>query len=229
MPDTAKLTLATLTEITLGDGDAPTETKGTPVEVQFNPESLKVVYSNTVEGGDNPGSAAMQYVSKASTKLDVDLWFDASYDRDTRDVRSFTDEVQYFIRPKEEPQSDGKKFLVPAVRFQWGSFLFDGVMTSMNETLDFFSSDGRPLRAKVAIGISNQDIKFRIPPPTRNGGASATPGQAPQIPINQGDSMQQVAARAGNAGDWRSIASANDIENPRRLEPGSFVDSSSRR
>lgn len=229
MPDTAKLTLATLTEITLGDGDAPTETTGTPIEVQFNPESLKVVYSNTVEGGENPGSAAMQYVSKASTKLDVDLWFDASYDPDTADVRSFTDKVQYFIRPKEEQTSDGTKFVVPAVRFQWGSFLFDGVVATMNETLDFFSFDGRPLRAKVALGISNQDIRFRIPPPTSGGGGPATPGQAPQTPVAQGDTMQQVAGRSGDPSGWQSLAAANGIDNPRLPDPGAFLDNVLRR
>jgi len=229
MPDPAKLTLATLTEITLGDGDAPTETTGTPIEVQFNPESLKVVYSNTVEGGENPGSAAMQFVSKASTKLDVELWFDASYDPDTNDVRVFTDEVQYFIRPKEEQTSEGTKFVVPAVRFHWGSFLFDGVMSTMNETLDFFSADGRPLRAKIAIGISNQDIKFRIPPPTAGGGGPATPGQAPQTPVAQGDTMQQVAARSGNPNGWQALAAANGIDNPRLPDPGTFLDAGFRR
>lgn len=223
MPDPAKLARATLTEVTLGDGDTPTEATGTPIKVQFNPESLKVVYSNTFEGGENPGSAAMQFVSRASTKLDVELWFDASYDAGTSDVRTFTDEVQYFIRPKEARTDDGDKFVVPAVRFQWGSFLFDGVVSTMNETLDFFSSDGRPLRARLGVGISNQDIKFRIPPPTAGDGGPTTPGQAPQTPVAQGDTMQQAAARSGNPSDWQSLADANGIDNPRQPAPGTFL------
>ena len=57
------------------------------VEVQFNPETLKVTYSNTMAGGDQSGGAAIQFVSKSSTKLAVELWFDASAKAGADDVR----------------------------------------------------------------------------------------------------------------------------------------------
>jgi hypothetical protein len=42
-------------------------------------------------------------------------------------------------------------------------------------------------------------------------------------PARAGDSVQGMAARAGKADDWKQIASANGIENPRALQPGQLV------
>ncbi len=216
------LAKASLVEVTLGDEDRPTEETGEPVEVQFNPETLKVSYSNTVESGDNPGSAAMQFISKNSTKLTLDLLFDASYDEATSDVRSLTEDVQYFVQPQEKTENGQTSFRIPAVRFRWGSFLFEGVVASLDETLEFFSADGRPLRAKMALSINNQDIKFRIPSPSADG--PSNPGRKPLAPVSAGDTVQDMAAKGGNPAAWSDIAAANGIDNPRIPTPGTFID-----
>ncbi|ETT24107.1 hypothetical protein RAJCM14343_1499 [Rhodococcus aetherivorans] len=224
MPEPAPLAKAKLIQIELGDGDAESrETNpNTTVEVQFNPETLKVGYSNTMEGGDQSGGAAIQFVSKSSTKLSVELWFDASARADEDDVRRTTKKVNHFITPIRQ----GQGMAPPAVRFAWGSFLFEGVMDSMDETLEFFSADGRPLRAKVSISITSQDIQFHEPPPPSSGGD--VPGTSPRRQAQAGDSLQQMIDRdrrrgVGAAG-WQGVAIANGIENPRRLDPGTLVD-----
>lgn len=224
MPEAATLVKARLVQIELADGDADareTNPEAT-VTVQFNPETLKVVYSNTMEGGDQSGGAAIQFVSKSSTKLSVELWFDASALADEDDVRRLTKKVNHFITPIQQ----GEGMAPPAVRFTWGSFLFEGVMESMDETIEFFSSDGRPLRAKVSISITSQEIQFHEPPPPTSGGD--VPGTSPRKQAQDGDSLQQMVdrdrGRGTGAEGWQSIAAANGIENPRRLEPGAFVD-----
>lgn len=224
MTGPVKLAKAVLVEVDLGDENRPTEETGKPVEVQFNPETLKVSYSNTVESGDNPGSAAMQFISKNSTKLSLDLLFDASYDKNTDDVRTLTEAVQYFVQPQEHRERGETSFRIPAVRFRWGTFLFEGVVASLDETLEFFSTDGRPLRAKMGVAINNQDIKFRIPSPASGGGAATTPGQQPLAPVNAGDTVQDMAARFGDPAAWPEIADANGIDNPRLPQLGSLID-----
>jgi hypothetical protein len=174
-----------------------------------------------MQGGDQAGSAAQQYVSKSSTKLSVELWFDASARPGAGDVRADTQKVLYFFKPI--PQGDG--LAPPPVRFSWGSFLFEGVMDSMDETLEFFSADGRPLRAKVSISITRQDIQIS-PPPASSGGA--VPGTTPRQQAREGQSLQQMVdrdrGRGTGAQGWQAVAAANGIENPRRLEPGAFID-----
>ena len=77
---------------------------------------------------------------------------------DTNDVRVLTQRVAYFITPVGEPKNKPKKYIPPSVRFVWGTFQFDGIMESMEETLEIFSAEGRPLRATVAIAITQQQI-----------------------------------------------------------------------
>ncbi|RZL85262.1 MAG: peptidoglycan-binding protein [Rhodococcus sp. (in: high G+C Gram-positive bacteria)] len=218
MPEPASITRAKLQEIRLADGDRPSQVTNdqATVEVQFNPESLKVTYSNTVAGGDQSGGAAIQYVSKSSTKLTAELWFDASATANVADVRELTKKVNHFFVPVRQ----GEGLAPPAVRFLWGSFLFEGVMESMDETLEFFSAEGRPLRAKVALSIASQDIQFQI---QALAGAPA-PGTRPQAPASEGEGLQQMLGRSGDPSGWVAVASANGIENPRILTPGSFVD-----
>jgi hypothetical protein len=224
VPEPATLAKARLVQIQLGDHDAPSRETApdATVTVQFNPETLKVVYSNTMQGGDQSGGGAIQFVSKSTTKLSVELWFDSSATTDVDDVRRLTKKVNHFITPV--PQGQGKA--PPAVRFTWGSFLFEGVMDSMDETLELFSADGRPLRAKVSIGITSQEIQFHDPQAPSSGGSQ--PGTTPRRQARQGDSLQQMMGRGSGRGSgaegWQAIAAANGIENPRSLPAGSFID-----
>jgi hypothetical protein len=39
------------------------------------------------------------------------------------------------------------------VRFAWGTFRFDGHIEALEETLDFFSPDGRALRARLSLTL----------------------------------------------------------------------------
>ena len=64
------LSKATLQEIASDEGSTP---KGDPVEVQFNPATLRLQISNTIEGGDTRGRQVRQYIGSSSTTLTIDL------------------------------------------------------------------------------------------------------------------------------------------------------------
>lgn len=237
MADAANLAKAELLEL---DADFNNEKSGgKQTKVQFNPDSLKVSFANqiaTPQGqGDQNGPQARQFVGAGTTKLAAQLVFDvtseipAGLPQDTNDVRELTQLVAYFITPIADPPGSNppKKFIPPAVRFQWGSFQFDGIMESMEETLELFSFEGRPLRATVAITLSQQKITaFQFnnvpgPPPV-------TPqvGTQPMTEAPANSSMQSLAANqagVGPTGDWQSIAAANNIDNPRLLQPGQLI------
>lgn len=214
--------------------DASNQEQGEAVEVQFNPESLKVSFTNQIAqpqgGGNQSDKDPQQFVGAGSTKLSVQLWFDASLRTDVTDVRRLTEKVAAFITP-EQDKRDKTRFVPPKVRFGWGTFRYDGIMESLEESLEFFSNDGRPLRAGVTFTLSQQRItKFAFGNPK----ASATvpgannAGQNPHTATPDGGSVQQQAAAAGKAGDWQSIATANKVENPRSLPPGTLLDMSAR-
>jgi hypothetical protein len=208
MPAAAPLTSAELREIVLATADRPAEETNpdATVTVQFNPESLRVSLQNTSRGAEQPGGSAVQHVARGSTRLSVTLWFDVTVDPDRTDVREVTKRVAYFLQPQ------GESGAPPGIRFVWGSFLFEGVVDSMEETLEFFSPDGYPLRSQVALTLSAPEIQFRFDDRHR----PATPGAQPTTPIRAGESLQQAAVRAGAAvSAWRDVAAALDIDNPR--------------
>jgi Contractile injection system tube protein len=227
MPDPLKLEKAELREV---DAEFKNEINSEKnCKVQFNPESLKVSFANQVAtpsgAGDQKGTPARQFVGAGTTKLSLQLWFDVSApmpvgEKVENDVRKLTAKVAYFITPKQE----GKKFVPPAVRFMWGSFQFDGIMESLEESLEFFSNDGRPLRASVTINLTQQKITEFVFRPLEGPGASASPGTRPLTEAPAGSNVQKEADKQGKGDKWQDIAAANNIENPRMLQPGQLLD-----
>lgn len=201
-------------------------------KLQFNPESLKLTFANQIQtpsgAGDQSGTPARQFVGAGTTKLALSVFFDVSAIPDGEqqydDVRRLTQKVAFFITPQQE----GNQFIPPAVRFVWGSFQFDGIVDGLEENLDFFSSEGKPLRASMSLTLSQQRITqftFRNAGGASAGGAGApaTPGTQPLAQAPAGASVQSMAAQAGLGDNWQAIASANGIENPRQLAPGQLL------
>jgi hypothetical protein len=239
MPEQPKLAKAQLLELDANFTNQINPTQATIV--QFNPDSIKVSFANQIEApkgaGDQNGSQAQQFVGAGTTKLAVTLNFDVTSEfptglTETDDVRDLTQKVAYFITPKGDPPGNNpKKFIPPAVRFVWGSFQFDGLMESMEETLELFSFEGRPLRASVAMTLTQQKITAfqfkqvpKTPPVTLQGGQPA--GSAPMTEAPAGSNLQNMVANQpglGSGSDWQSVALANGIENPRLLQPGQLI------
>jgi Contractile injection system tube protein len=197
----------------LPNNPAPQKVSGADVTVQFNPDSLKLTYSNENKSGNTPGGSASQYVGSGTTKLAVQLLFDTS--QTEADVRYWTAKVGYFLLPKKQADKSNKKS-PPGICFEWGRFSFAGVADSMQETLEYFSEDGIPLRATIALGISRMDIVFPD--------AAAAPGTAPLSPTPSNTTLQKMAGTNGNSGNWKSIAAANNVDDPLRLPAGTMLD-----
>jgi hypothetical protein len=51
---------------------------------------------------------------------------------------------------------------LPAVRFRWGAFRFDGRVTAADEELDLFGTDGRPMRAELALTLREDQPTRRL-------------------------------------------------------------------
>ena len=251
MPDPVKLAKAEMHEL---DANFDKEiNRDNWTTVQFNPETLKVSFANQIVvpsgGGDQKGTPSMQFVGAGTTKLSLQLWFDVTVpsasgssqtstsvggtsgnDDASRvdDVRKLTQKIAYFITP-QQARDDKNKFIPPAVRFLWGSFQFDGLMDSMEESLEFFSSEGKPLRASVTFSLSQQKIqKFTFrdtgsPFSGGLGGSFGTPGTSPLVQAPAGATLQGIADQQGKGNNWQAIASANNIENPRLMQPGQLV------
>jgi hypothetical protein len=217
------------------------------VTVQFNPETLKVTFANQIAQNSGAGAQSRQFVGAGTTKLSLQVWFDVTAlpDRDApaKDVRQLTQRVAYFITPKPLNGSRGggrgrsraggsgqqePQFAPPAVRFAWGTFQFDGIMEQLEESLEFFSPEGRPLRASLTLGLTQQKIRefafgeAGATAASRGPGANAA-GTQPLTAARSGSTLPGLASSAGVGGSWQQIATANGIEDPLRLPAGQLV------
>lgn len=198
---------------------------GKKVIVQFNPQTLKVSYTNQLSGGDKNGAASKQFVGRGTTKLSLDLWFDVtaqasnSSNEKVDDVRLLTKKIVDFMKPREMTKVKDQ-FIPPGVRFVWGSFKFEGVIDSINENLEFFSEEGKPLRASIALSIGSQEIQFKKAA-VKSG--PNTPGTSPLHQTEEDENMPEIASKNGIS-DWKSLAMSLGIENPRNIRPGTLLD-----
>ncbi len=205
------------------------------IDVQFNPVTLKVNLSNTLKANQKQGnSRATQFVDKSSSTLTVELIFDTTYIETPEggssnsndpsgnnrieqgsDVRLQTKKIaDKFIKPVES----GNQMQAPnRMLFQWGSFEFIGMVQSYDETLDFFSPKGRPLRATVSLKLSEDRYQFRS-----NDSAALAANQVPTLTFtgnnDDSDDNRNTAPVPGGSdgpGNWRDNAMFNGIEAPR--------------
>lgn len=232
--------------IRLKDGSPVGKTK-TPsvvpdgfVEVQFNPASLKIQRkNNTDRGGATKNTQRRQNLSAEHATLTFDLEFDTAEGENgaPKDVQDKTAEIRQFVDP---PKGGKKGAAPPRVRFVWGTFVFMGIVTSISEDYDYFSSDGRPLRAKLSLSLTEQDLAFEAGEDgaaARTAKAATRPGESAagtglgdsgtrdptQAALAQlGESVQQLLTRLDlDPGAWR--AAMNGLDSPLALAAGAEV------
>jgi hypothetical protein len=195
------------------------------IEVQFNPLTLKVSLANSLkENEQDTANTASQYIGNSSSNLSVEFIFDTS---DTYRISPKEGSEQAAAKPKDVRDYVKKiatNFMTPAAMednnavpqrclFAWGTFLFTGLMESLEETLDFFSPEGTPLRATVAIKLSESRFQFI------NKEAEA---QKKETPTHAGasESTTQANQDAGkDEKEWRDTAMYNGVESPREPAP----------
>jgi hypothetical protein len=151
------------------------------VPFDFNPETLTLkTSSGQSRDRARQGRQQVQNVGASSATLSFEAVFDSTRPRDGEDgraalqeeldVRLRTRPLAMLIQAAESPRgggaggsSSGKAQPAPRrVQFRWGSIVFNGLITSYQETFDYFSPGGVPLRSKVQVTITEQEFRYEI-------------------------------------------------------------------
>lgn len=185
------------------------------ITVQFNPETLDISLSNNFK--ESSGDSPTQLVDEASAQLSLELQFDTT---DTGvDVRQKTHEVAKFLKPLDVTREVERGDPLPppmVVEFDWGAIVFQGYMDSYSETLEFFSHDGVPLRAKVSVSLTQQERAFDPRQKKDSEGQNAGPYSNDAInadPFASGAVEQDVDP---NRAMDNAAAAANGVEDARQ-------------
>ncbi|HWO25302.1 MAG TPA: LysM peptidoglycan-binding domain-containing protein [Kofleriaceae bacterium] len=192
---------------------APSGSAGTKIPLCFNPTELQLAKQNTFAEIAIPGLDVppLQFVRGVGEKLTFDAIVDTSDSME--DVRKkYVNEIRKLL------DIDKKIHAPPIVRFIWEDFSFIGVFESLNVTYTLFSDAGRPVRAKLGIALKQYREKNAEPSPLTKKESSDV--EKVHV-VQRGETLSGIAEQAyGDPVQWREIARANGIVDPRTLEPG---------
>ncbi|MEF8827476.1 MAG: LysM peptidoglycan-binding domain-containing protein [Haloarcula sp.] len=177
----------------------------------FNPTEYSLEKSVNYSDVAMPGftSPVTQFVHGETETLSMELFFD-TYEKGA-DVRDYTDEIDALVRV------DGDLHAPPIVRFVWGSFQFKAVVQRVKKQFTMFLDDGTPVRARLNVSFG----EYTTPTEQRAESPRHSTDRTTVHFVTEGDTLWAIAAdEYGDAGEWRAIATANEITNPRSIEPG---------
>jgi hypothetical protein len=198
--------------------------KGERVECMFNPETLSISRSNKwgTKGRPGKGIREAKFEGMDPGEMDLELWFDTT---DTGEpVTKFTDKVLALMDlDKKLPGTDEKtnNARPPAVRFHWGRMVsWPALVDSVDIEFTYFSAAGVPLRASVDVSLK----QFREDVLKKQNPTSGTPFPHRVHRFMPGETLDRISAQYyGDATRWRALATANGIEDPLSIRPGSLL------
>ncbi|WP_018350216.1 LysM peptidoglycan-binding domain-containing protein [Longispora albida] len=183
------------------------------IDFQFNPKELSLAKTSKWKRETQAKAkkaAPPEFLGPDPAKLSLELFFDATEKMDDGVVKSveqlFTCTVRY-----------GEAKTPPWVIFYWGGLTsFPGFINSVTAKYTLFTPAGMPVRAVCTVVLEEIAGEKKGQNPT-SGALAARDVHV----LVAGDTLQSVAYRAyGDAGRWRAVAEANDIDDPLRLRPG---------
>jgi nucleoid-associated protein YgaU len=190
------------------NGNAQEDKKG---GVLFNPEQYSIektaqFASIAIPGLDSP---IIQFIRGEAETLAMDLFFDTyTYERG-KDVREYTDQVSNLLKINAEIHAP------PVCSFHWGKFIFTGVIERLSKRFTMFKEDGTPVRATLGISFK------QFPRPTE---PKSSPDRTKRRIVREGDSLWLISVlEYGDPSNWKVIAKANNIDDPRYLRAGSEI------
>jgi hypothetical protein len=204
--------------------------KGSSIKAMFNPErytvSKAVQYAEVgVPGLDSP---VVQFIRGQNERISMDLFFDTTENgtvENVVDVRSETIAVYRLLKVDSELHAP------PRVTLWWGEagqLTSHGsgippwlVLESVSEEFTLFSPTGVPLRAKLTVAFREAwTIDEQLQETPRH-----SSDRTKLRRVQRGETLAVIAWREyGDAAQWRPIAEANHLDNPRKLIPGTVLE-----
>lgn len=187
------------------------EHTGQQFNVMMNPEEYSLNKDNNFASQAIPGlsSPILQFVNGNVRTLEMQLFFDTTDAR--TDVRDDTQKVANLLK------IDSDLHAPPVLRVSWASLQFRCVLVRVNQKFIRFLEDGKPVRARLDVTFNEFIDEEREAKEVNRQTADFTKVYV----VKQGETVSAIAARVyEDAGLWRAIAVANDIDDPLLLTPG---------
>lgn len=200
--------------------------KGKVINVLFNPTEYSFERTNSYKATPVPGlgSPLLQFVNGESDQLSMDLFLD-----------DYTDPNGPTSLRQREPDPLGSRLrdisalleidrdlhAPPPVRFNWGPMEFSAVIEKLSRKVTMFHPDGSPARATLSVTFKEyRTLRQQLEDPRRES-ADKTKRRV----VVGKEALWWIAAREYDASpEWPRIAEANDLDDPREIEPGDWLE-----
>jgi hypothetical protein len=202
---------------------------GDAFDVAFNPEKYSlnkgVQFAEiAVPGLDSP---VLQFVRGQNEKITFELFYDTTEKGmvdNVTDVRTQT--VKVYDLLKILPKTHAP----PRCKLRWGTggqlFSFGSsldprcVLESVTEEFNLFSPDGVPLRARLNVTFREyKTIEEQVKENPRH-----SADRTKVVTVRRGQTLALISwQQYGDATQWRRLADANGLDNPRLLSPGASL------
>lgn len=200
------------------------EGKNDTVPVMFNPSEYQLSRGVNYSEKKIPGldGSVIQFLSGENTTLDITLVFD-TYDPPSLQNKGKEGGTDVTKKTKELARLvavNGKLHRPPTVVFTWGTLIFQGIVTKVEESYTMFLSSGMPVRAKVKLTFQSLfDVET---------GKRKEPFESPDRTkvrtVREADQLWHYAwEEYGDPKMWKAIARENGIENPLDIQPGQKI------
>ena len=194
----------------------------TSINVMFNPEQYTVNRDNNFAQVAIPGLRAplLQFVHGNAQTLEMELLLDTveAHAAGSRRLNAPGDDVRPLVNSIIGLLDiDPATHAPPILLFAWASFSFTCVLTKATQQYTMFRADGAPVRAKVQVTFTEFTNAEAEAKEIKRETADYTKVHT----VSQGDDLPAIAFRLmGNPALWRTIAMANELEDPGALVPG---------
>lgn len=205
------------------------------IPVQFNPTEISLdkgaqIAEIAIPGLDSP---LLQFVRGQNEKLTLELYFDTTEDgmgAGATSVTTYTDRIYELVKIVPERHAP------PVCAFMWnhkfpGSDIsgklgnqrrndFQCIVESVRQKFTLFSPEGVPLRATLTVTLR----EYKTLDEQLGQLNLSSPDRRHSHVLQRGEQLSGIAARYyRRPGEWRRIAVANRLQDPRRVTPGTLL------